>query len=487
MPCLYFFFVFFVLSKGVWANPDFREKDDSVLYLSQDSVIKTVLKDSLRYKKVQAEEKASPHILASALSLLDWQLFVETRFDFREQNTLSFFENPVETDRNTFFGVAKSFLTGTKIKGQYMFLQSGKDFNPDVKKVGSFPPETFRQGLGLEVTQDLWRNIFGYEDRIKLTIATTKTEVQKIKLLEEKEDLILKALQQFWEAYVSQRALKAKESQKKDYGNLFRVTKRKTAYNYTKPGEMAQIQAEWEKAKQELILQKVDYEDKISGLLDLLSQAQTQKVVLVAEGRLSPPPVFIHKSPKQTFRTVLLLKKQLFIQEQELKASRSSTWPTLKLFGSYSVGGYESDLADSFEGLKEGRVQNHSFGIKFNYPLGASSLRRKRLELSEQMVEARRHEWEITKREFAVLWNQSQKNIKAFHQAFKRAKKIHRLRSRSYKEIRKAFLQGRLSVFDLIRAKELTLLAELETSRWKARYYQALAYTKALQDQLIPL
>ena len=484
---VYFFWFFcFVFLKMVWANPHFREQDDSVLYLSQDLVIKVVLEDSLRYRQLQAEEQASSHILAVALSLLDWQLFFETRFDSKEQNTLSFFENPWETKHNTFFGLAKPFLTGTKVKLQYMFLQSKKDFNLDFKKVGSFPPVTFRPKIGLEVEQDLWRNIFGYEDRIKLNMATTKTEVQKIKFLEKKEGLILQALQQFWGAYVSQRVLKSKQSQKKDYENLLRITKSKTAYNYTKPGELAQIQAEWEKAKQELILQKMDYEDKISKLLDFLSLEQKKQVVLVADGKLLPPSVLIHKRPDQTFRTVLLLKKQLFIQQQELEISRSGTWPTLKLFGSYSIGGYENDLASSFESLKLGKVQNHSIGIKFNYPFSAHSLRKKRLELSEQMVEARRHEWEITKREFAMLWNQSQKNITAFYQAFKSAKKIHHLRSRSYKEIRKAFLQGRLSVFDLIRAKELALLAEMEKSRLKARYYQVLAYIRALQDQLIP-
>ena len=176
----------------------------------------------------------------------------------------------------------------------------------------------------------------------------------------------------------------------------------------------------------------------------------------------------------------------MFIKEQELSKQKSTTWPSIKLFGSYSIGGYDTSLSSSFEGLKEGRNQNHSVGVKLLYPFSSSSVRKKRIHFHEQALEASRHNLNISQKEFMLFQEQSQKNIITLYQTFKSAKKILKLRSKSYKAIRKAFLQGRLSVFDLIKARELSLLAEQEKSITKANYYQALDYIKANQDQLIP-
>ena len=459
------------------------------LSLSPETVVQVVLESSLRYQKIQAEKKATPLLQAEALSFLDWHFFAQTRFKRTEQSTLNFFETPLEKNNNTGAGIEKQFLTGTRLKGMFSLFHFEKDFTPEFKKLSSSPPSAFRQNLSLEIEQDLWRNIFGYEDRIKLRIASAKTQIQQITLLEATEDLILQVLEQFWLAYVSQIALKLQKSKAKDYKSLFEWTKKKKSLSYIKPGELEQVQAEWEKAQQELILQKTDYENQVAKLLDLLyPKAKAISLVRLTPPRvLPPPPVFKTTLLMNNARSVRLMKKQLFIHQQKLKEQKSKSWPTLKLFGSYSIGGYETDFSTSFESLKERKNQNHSFGIKLSYPLSSSSLRRRRLELKEQAVQASQYELEISQKEWVLLQEQSMRNLQTLYQALKTAKKIQHLRAQSYKEIRKAFLQGRLSVFNLIKAKELSLLAEQEKTTIKSRYYQALDYIKALHDTLIPL
>ena len=453
------------------------------IYLSPKQVAQKVLNHSLRYQKVQAEEQASPKQQVEVMAFLDWQFFAQTHFNSQTQTPLQFFETSLEDKNQTITGIEKQFLTGTRFKGQYFFTHLEKDFTPEFKKISSAPSSTFKQGIKLEIEQDLWRNIFGYEDKIKIQIATAKTKALKIKLLEAKEDLILQALNQFWIAYISQVDLKLTKTKAQDYKTLFYLTKKKQALGYIKPGELTQIQAEWERAKQQMRWQKTDYENKTAKLLELINHQGLVKLTPPIE----IPPPSTHKTPwPQNPRAVMLRQQQLFIQEQELARQKSTTWPSLKLFGSYSISGYDTDLSSSFEGLKERRNQNHSVGVKFLYPFSSSSVRKKRIHFHEQALEASRHSLAISQKEFMLLQEQSQKNIITLYQNFKSTKKILKLRTQSYKAIRKAFLQGRLSVFDLIKARELSLLAEQEKNITKAKYYQALDYKKAEQDQLIP-
>ncbi len=467
-------FLFFAITPGVSHS----------LNLSQQSVVRIILENSLEYKKIQSDEKARWIDTASAEAFLDWRFFLQADLNSREQNTLNFFENPLKETWTVSSGLKKAFLTGTHVKFQYSYLQMDTEFNPEFKKISNPPTATARQSLKWEVQQDLLRNIFGYEDRMKLNIAYARTEQKRIKLLEEKEDLILKAIQQFWLSYISHLSLQQKVLKKKDYADLFRITKQKKKYGYIRPGELSQIQAEWEKAKQEQILQKKDHEDQLAKLFNLLNVQQTNKVHFIIDNHLPPPPTFKEDLP-QTPRTVLLMKKNLFIQEQQLKIQKAGARPTLKLFGFYEIGGYDRNFSSSFEGLTEAKNQNHSFGVKFSYPLPATRTRRKRVDWSEHAVEASQLELEITKKEFERLKDSTQKQLQSLYMALKSAEKIHRLRTQSYSEVRKAFSQGRLNVFELITAKEFSLLSEIEKVLLKSQYHQALAYAQAVRDRLI--
>ena len=141
------------------------------LTLSQDIVIKRVLKNSLEYQKIQSYEKTSEKTISDVSAFLDWRFFLQTEFNSQEQNTLNFFENPLQEQQTLTGGLEKRFLTGTQVKVRYSFLQFDREFNPEFKKISSSPANTFRHKLGLEIEQDLLRNIFGYQDRLKLDIA----------------------------------------------------------------------------------------------------------------------------------------------------------------------------------------------------------------------------------------------------------------------------------------------------------------------------
>ena len=452
--------------------------------LSQDLVIQKVLNNSLEYQKIQAYEKTIGKEIAAAEEFLDWRFFLQADLSSQKQNTLNFFENPLQEQQRFLFGLEKKFSTGTQVKFQYSLFQFEREFSSEFKKISSPPTATFRHKMGLEMEQDILRNIFGYEDRLKLSIASHQTEVQKIKLLEETEDLILQSVQQFWKTYISYLSLQLKISKKKDYRDLARITKEKGKYGYLRPGELSQIRAEWEQAKQDVTLQRLDYKNQLKILFNLLNDQPTKNINFITNNKTPSVPV-LNKNLSQTPRKVLLMKKYLLIQKQQLKMLKSTTWPTLKLFVSYNIGGYDKNFSSSLEGLKDGKNQDYSIGVKFSYPLPSTRTRRKRIAFGEQAVEASQLEVKITNKEFERLISSTQENLYTLYEALKSVEKVHRYRSLSYKDIRKAFLQGRLGVFELISAKEFSLLSEIQRAQFTARYWQALIYAQAIRDELI--
>ena len=448
---------------------------------SMHSFVETVLANSLEHKKIQATETAELMPLLVAKALLDWQFST----DFSKSYTEPFELNISDQNTSQFSSnLQKTFLTGTQLKLEYLYTGIDKYSNASTAATTPFP-DIATANLNLKIEQDLVQNIFGVEDRAKMAIARHQVDLAQTRLMEEKEDLIIRAINQFWQTYISQLSLKLKQLTKKDYKSLVKVTRSKKNYNYTRPGELNQILAELETASRETLLQKTEYEDKLQQLLNLLNQNQYQTIQLKEPVSLPARPPALSKELKQTSRTVQLLQKRFSIQQEQSKIFKSQIWPKVKLFASYGLGGQDVNRDDAFRNLLDQKNQQYSYGIKLHYLIPSSGIYRKRTAIREQALEASRLELEITKKDFNRLMQFTENDLKSLYQAVKSSEKIYKLRNLSYKQIRKAYLQGRLDVFQLIQAKKNAQGSEIEHVTLLSRYHQALAYAYALRDELL--
>lgn len=446
---------------------------------SMHSFVKAVLTHSLEHKKIQASETAELIPLLEATAPLNWQF--STNFSKSSQEPFDFNISDQKTGQFS-SNLQKAFLTGTNLKLEYLY--TGIDINPSETTTIQLP-DTATTNVNLSIEQDLIQNIFGMEDRAKLAVARHQVDLAKARLTEEKEDLIIQAIDQFWQTYISQLSLKLKQETKKDYKSLVKVTRSKKNYSYTRPGELNQILAELETANQEVLLQKTNYENKLQQLLNLLNNQKYQTVRLKEPSSLPANPPPLSKELEQTPRTVQLLQKKFFIQQEQSKILKSQTWPKVKLFASYGLGGQAENRDEAFKNLFDQRNQQYSYGIKLHYSIPSSRIYRKKTAIRKQALEASRLELEITKKDFNRLMQFTESDLNTLYQAIKSSEKIYKLRKLSYKQIRKAYLQGRLDVFQLIQAKKNSQASEIEHVTLLSRYHQALAYAYALRDELL--
>ena len=446
---------------------------------SMHSFVEAVLANSLEHKKIQASETAELMPLLEAKVLLDWQFSTdfsksyEEPFDLglSEQNTSQFSSH-----------LQKPFLTGTQLKLEYLYTGMDKFSSPSAATPLS---DTATANLHLKIEQDLVQNIFGIEDRANMALARHQVDLAQTRLMEEREDLIIQAINQFWQTYISQLSLKLKRLTKKDYESLVKITRSKKNYSYTRPGELNQILAELETARREALLQKTKHEDNLQQLFNLLNQKQYKTIQLKTPSSLPAQPPALSKALKQTPRTVQLLQKRFAIQQEQSKIFKSKTWPTVKLFASYGLGGQAINRNDAFKNLLDQKNQQYSYGVKLHYLIPSSRIHSKRTAIREQALEASRLELEITKKDFNRLMQFTENDLKSLYQAVKSSEKIYKLRNLSYKQIRKAYLQGRLDVFQLIQAKNNAQSSEIEHVTLLSKYHQSLAYAYALRDELL--
>ena len=472
------FYLYIALVLITW-HPQLFAK--SIPTFSMHSFVEAVLTNSLEHKKIQASETAELLPLLEAKTLLDWQFHT----DFSKSYAEPFDLHISNQDTGQFSSyLQKPFLTGTQLKLEYLYTGIDKYSNAGAVATTPFP-DIATANLNLRIEQDLVQNIFGVEDRAKMAIAHHQVELAQTRLMEERENLIIQAINQFWQTYISQLSLNLKSETLKDYKSLVKVTRSKKNYSYTRPGELNQILAELETASREVLLQKTEYEDKLQQLLNLSNQKQYQTVRLQAPSVLPSRPPSLSKELKQTSRTVQLLQKRFSIQQEQSKIFKSKTWPKVKLFASYGLGGQAVNRDDAFRNLLDQENQQYSYGIKLHYLIPSSGIHRKRTAIREQALEASRLELEITKKDFNRLMQFTENDLKSLYQAVKSSEKIYKLRNLSYKQIRKAYLQGRLDVFQLIQAKKNAQGSEIEHVTLLSRYHQALAYAYALRDELL--
>ena len=448
---------------------------------SMHSFVEAVLANSLEHKKIQASETAELMPLLEAKVLLDWQFSTDFSKSYEEPFDLSLSEQNTSQFSSH---LQKPFLTGTQLKLEYLYTGIDKFSHPSAVTATSFP-DTATANLHLKIEQDLVQNIFGIEDRANMALARHQVDLAQTQLMEERENLIIQAINQFWQTYISQLSLKLKQLTKKDYESLVKITRSKKNYSYTRPGELNQILAELETARREALLQKTEHEDNLQQLFNLLNQTKYKTIQLKTPSSLPARPPVLSKKLKQTPRTVQLLQKRFAIQQEQSKIFKSKTWPTVKLFASYGLGGQAVNRNDAFKNLLDQKNQQYSYGVKLHYLIPSSRIHSKRTAIREQALEASRLELEMTKKDFNRLMQFTENDLKSLYQAVKSSEKIYKLRNLSYKQIRKAYLQGRLDVFQLIQAKNNAQSSEIEHITLLSKYHQSLAYAYALRDELL--
>ena len=363
--------------------------------------------------------------------------------------------------------LSRNFFSGTALTGEYTrFLGTETSFIP--------------HHFTFSVKQSLMQNFLGLKDRRTYQKAKHEMELTQIQLQLETLKLITDALEAYWESYKSHVQMNLNYNTLKDYEKLLKVVERKQKLSFIRPGELSGMRAEAELSLRRWKESKVQYETLMQKLLSIIRPLQKpsvrdiQDIVFKIPDTLSSPPRLSQENTDDSVK-VKSLRKHLQVREKSLSISKLNLFPKIELRSSITLGSlFLLNLKSRSRALKDipyNKKWNYYVGLHFSYPFSFKIPPWKVLTLNEKNFKAAKLALETGQEEQTRDRGILRESLKTIFQSLESAKKIRKLRKRAYQQIRKAWLQGRLTLFELVQAREAYLYSRLEVAGFLAEYH----------------
>lgn len=469
---------------GAWAqqkNPAPKE-----ITLNQKTVAELVLKQGPKTMEVNLKYQQFRLEPVKALSAYDWQLLVETGFEY--DKTVGLLSNSnqatdVKYERyKTTASLKKPFTTGTILGLELSRLSQkaeadGFTSNPPV-------PEQTADLAGLTLEQSLLGNFFGVADRGTVNAAELTFQANNIARANELEDVVLEAIRQFWNSYVAQENFKEAVNSRDRYKKLVDAVKRKTSLGYSNPGDLPQVQAEFETREQKVKTASTDYLANLENLITLLALEPGTEIKFEVPKDIPAVPKLVEKKVEE-LRSIRSQKLKVEAADESLDAAESLSYPSLNFVGKVYTSGSDDSAENSYSELASGTRPKYYAGLKFAYNFGSdiqneTVINRKltkdleQTRLQRQLSEAQ------------DLEAQAQRNVQAAYAIALSTEKQKGFREKASQELNRSYNQGRTDISVLITAMNNFFDSEVQYSRAVGDYAIALNEWAAARDELIP-
>lgn len=450
----------------------------SSLSLSQKDVAELVLKQSTKAREVALRYEQTRLGSLTPLLAYEWKLTAETGFDTDRTENLSRVGDFRYDTYKTGVGLSKSLLTGTLLRFDYSRTSQKNDLATATYNQLSYDSATFT------LEQAILGNFLGVGDRAAVRKAELDYEAGLILRADELEGVVLEALRLFWNTYVAKENFRESLAARDRYEKLVSSVKRKSSYGYTSPGELAQVQAEFETRVQTVKTASLDYLKSLDNLLSLLELPAGTEISFVVPRELPPVPKLVERKIED-LRVVRSQKLKVEAADAGVSLARSKDAPALSLVGQYAASGVDESSSAAYAELTSGSYPRTYVGLKLSYSFGSgissedvankkAALALEELRLKKSLEEQR------------DLDAQAERKVSATFAIAQSARIQRDLRNKAVQELTRSYNQGRTDISVLIDAINRLLTTEIQSARALGDYQIALNEWAATRDELIP-
>ncbi|HLE10366.1 MAG: hypothetical protein A2504_04285 [Bdellovibrionales bacterium RIFOXYD12_FULL_39_22] len=414
-------------------------------------------------------------------SKFDFGLAIKSNYEFDRADSITGQGNVEDDTLKNSLALNKKIKTGTNFVVEYEQIAQ-KSILGSYSVAGQ--NSAANQNLfKFKLEQDLLSNYFGASDRANIEITAKKILIAELARDEEFEKLVLDGLRMFWSSYVAKAAFKEALATLDKYKNLVEFVQKKARLNFTTPGELAQVEAEYALQEQKVKTTSLGYLQTIDQLLSTLD-LKTEEDVDFVIGEILPAVPTVGKIEITHLREMQVVSERLAIANMDLAKSIPDGLPVLTLSAGGFFSGVDSDSGKALSEMASGNRPNYYVGINFQTVINSQMLKGEKLN-----------------RQIAVWQNQKQKEeqerslinqgkhlarlIEINYQLAQSTIKMVELRERSLKEQDVGFKQGRLDLNNLIRAYNDFFQAQLLRIKSIGEYHMALNELAAFEDKLV--
>lgn len=450
------------------------------LRLSQKDVAEMALKQGPRAQEVTYKYAQARLPMLLARVPYDWRLSVESGYEVDKTESQSVIGDYRFDRYRTVASLSKSLLTGT-ILSFNLNRTSEKVERPvtDTK-----PSQQTYDLVGIGIEQNLLANSFGYGDRAAVNKAEYDYQATMTIRANELQDVVLDVIRQFWNTYVAQENFREALASRDRYEKLVGAVRRKTSVGYSSPGELSQVQAEYETRLQTVKTASIDYLRNLDILLTSLSLSPGTEIEFDIPKTIPPVPKLSEKAIDE-LRIIRSQKLRIKAAEENVSVAKSKDAPTLNLVGNLNSSGVDETSEGSYSELSAGTHPKYYAGLKFQYTFGSGALRedvsakKAALALEEVVLKRTLNE----QRDKSLL---SERNVSSTYAVALSAQKQKDLREKAVQELTRSYNQGRTDISILIEAMNKLFASEVQSIRALGDYQIALNEWAATRDELIP-
>lgn len=456
-----------------------------VVTLSQKTVAELVLKQGYRTQEVNLAAQTLRLRPAEILSTYDWRLRLESGFE--KDKSIGLLSTPTAStatyDRyRTTASISKPFTTGTLLGLELSRLSQKVDF--DTPPTVLPPNEQTADLAGITIEQSLLGNFFGRADRATVNAAELAYDASELKRADDLENAVLDALRQFWNTYVQQESFREAVNSRDRYKKLVDAVRRKTSLGYSNPGDLPQVQAEFEVREQAVKKSSYEYLRALENLITTLALEPGSDIKFEIPKEVPPVPKLVLKKPEE-LRAIRSQKLNAQAAEETLKAAQSSSWPSLKFVGQAYTSGQDDSAEGSFSELSSGTRPKYYAGLRLEYNFGSGIQEERiinaRLNRDLQSTVLTRQLQEVADTEV-----QTERRVQSLYAITLSTLRQKEFREKASQELNRSYSQGRTDISILITAMNNFFDSEVAYLKALGDYAVSLNEWAAVRDELIP-
>lgn len=455
------------------------------IVLSQKKVAELVLQQGPKTQEVNLKFQQFRLGPAQAMAAYDWKLLAETGFEYDKTVSLltSFTQNNNKYERyKTSVSLQKPFTTGTLLGLELNRLSQKADYDAFITNPP--PSQQTLDTAGITIEQSLLGNFLGKADRGIVNAAELTYQANNVTRANELEDVVLQAIRQFWNTYVSQENFQESINSRDRYKKLVDAVRRKTSLGYSNPGDLPQILAEFETREQKVKTASIEYLANLENLITLLNLEAGTEIKFDVPKAIPPVPKLADKKVED-LRDVRSLKLKVAAAKESLSAVESTSYPIVNFVGKVYTTGVDESSQNSYSEAVSGTRPKYYAGVKLQYNFGSDiqneTIINKKLTKDLEETRLQRQLLEAQDRQL-----QAQRKVHATYAIALSTEKQKSFREKASQELNRSYTQGRTDISLLITAMNNFFDSEVQYSRAVGEYAIALNEWAAARDELIP-
>jgi len=423
-------------------------KKNKKLKLTVDRVVEYLLRNNLDVKSALLEYKGSDSPLKEFQAKYDWYLFGSGGYGFERtaDQTSTTFGGKTNSSTNYAAGIKKMFRYGTSVTVSGTGVITNKkgmgvaDFTGD--GVSDIPGgRNYQHGLQIDLEQELLKNVFGMNDRLKerklRTVKKMTRQGVKLKLA----GLLVEALIGYWNVAVAEKNLAVTRESLRSTMDIRNLIARKLRLGLAERENIMDWSSRVLTARSQVMrAEKMLYDAKLA-VLRTLNLDSNLDIELGQTFKVTPPQISLEQAMGDAFiKRVDWTNQEAAIKNAgiDYEIARREKWPSLKLKMGIGSQDYDAAYFGSYNTFNE----KYSVSLEATYPLGNTAadvkLRNSRLALQQENVKKQSLEM-VIRDEVKSLVKQCQVDYDVYRQT----KRAREYAQNFYYQVLTKFRRGR--------------------------------------------